>query len=283
MSKIVFWDMGYGGSAEVAGAFGVQAGLHEKYHLLLLNCGYAGTGMEEGFPPRDMVLDHDLRLPVRDQGMEALQRLAESGRLPQCNLMDYTYPLLPGRLDLADGLQAKGESVRHSLPPAELGAIVSMAEQCYDIVIMQESALNASLLDNPGLRKDDTLIAVLRQNRVELDTFFEMSGTSAFSNGSTPQAIIVHQYDAASKWSLQNIKRRYNCDVAMIGIPYHTEFSDAWNGQDIISFFRRYRLLKGRGYEREQFLFSCKELVRIALAAKERSGGPMMDSKVKGA
>lgn len=280
MSKVVFWDLGYGGSAEVAAAFGVQAGLHEKYHFLLMNCGYSGTGLEEGFPPRDNELGKELRMPVQDHGMEALLRLAESGKLLQANMTDYTYPLLQGRLDLAEGMQSISNS-RHPLHSVELEAILNMAERLYDIIIMQLSG--AGSLYSDRLREEDTLIAVLRQNRLELDTFFEMAGRSETIRGIAPLAIVIHQYDAASKWSLQNIKRRYNCEVPMIGIPYHTEFSDAWNGQDIISFFRRYRLLKGRGYEREQFLFSCKELVRLALSPKERSHHSATDSKVRGA
>lgn len=282
MSKVVFWDLGYGGSAEVAAAFAVQAGLCEKCHFLLMNCGYYGTGLEEGFPLRDSELGTELRMPVQDHGMEALLRLAESGRLLQANMKDYTYPLLQGRLDLAEGLQSISSS-RHPLHSAELEAILNMAERLYDIIIMQLSGANPLYLDR--LREEDAFIAVLRQNRVELDTFFEMAAKpeTNTNRGITPLALVIHQYDAASKWSLQNIKRRYNCEVPMIGIPYHTEFSDAWNGQDIISFFRRYRLLKGRGYEREQFLFSCKELVRLALAPKERSRHSALNSKVRGA
>ncbi|MGG4553549.1 hypothetical protein MKX50_13590 [Paenibacillus sp. FSL W8-0186] len=283
MSKVVFWDMGYGGSAEVAAAFGVQGGLHEKYHLLLMNCGAAGTGIEEGFSLRDKEMEDDLGLPVQDHGMEALIRLAESERLLQADMKDYTYPLLPGRLDMVDGLKPVGAGTSEMLLSAELGAILNIAERYYDIIVMQLSGVHALVQNNWLPRSEDTLVAVLRQNRVELDTFFEMNGSMERTDSVMPQAIVIHQYDAASKWSLQNIKRRYNCEVPMIGIPYHTEFSDAWNGQDIIAFFRRYRLLKGRGYEREQFLFSCKELVRLALSAKERASDTALDSKVKGA
>lgn len=278
MSKVVFWDLGYGGSAEVAAAFGVQAGLCDKYHLLLMNCGYSGTGLEEGFPARDLEHDRDLSLPIQDYGMEALMRLAESGRLFQANMTDYTYPLLQGRLDLADGIKTINDLRHPSF--AHLEAIMDIAERYYDIVVMQTSGSCSLFTDRQ--REEDTLIAVLRQNRVELDTFFEIVGSNAV-RGNTPLAVVIHQYDAASKWSLPNIKRRYNCKIPMIGIPYHTEFSDAWNGQDIISFFRRYRLLKGRGYEREQFLFSFKELARLALADQGRSKTSAVDDKVKGA
>jgi len=282
VSKIIFWDMGYGGSAEVAAVFGVQAGLCEKYHLLLMNGGAAGTGIEEGFSLRDKELDSDLSIPIQDHGLEALMRLAESGRLHHADFTDYTYPLLPGRLDLVDGLKREG-ILREALSIAELEIVLKRAEQHYDIIVMQLSGVHALAQDRKWLGNEDLLIAVLRQNRVELDTFFEESGRMDRSTGATPLAIVLHQYDAASKWSLQNIKRRYNCDVPMIGIPYHTEFSDAWNGQEIISFFRRYRLLKGRGYEREQFLFSCKELVRLALSTKGQTNGNELDSKVRGA
>ncbi|AZK47383.1 hypothetical protein [Paenibacillus lentus] len=280
MSKIIFWDLGYGGSAEVAAAFSVQAGLHDKYHLLLMNYGYSGTGVEEGFLTRNRELDRDLRLPVQDYGMEALMRLAESGRLYQANMMDYTYPLLQGRLDLADGMQTNSDP-RDPAYFQHLEAILNMAERYYDIIVTQVSGLESILMDS--LREDDILIAVLRQNRVELDTFFKLVDVSDAGRGNKPMALVIPHYDAASKWSLQNIKRRYNCEAPMIGIPYHTEFNDAWNGQDIIGFFRRYRLLKGRGYEREQFLFSCKELARLALTGTVRSKTSAIDDKMKGA
>lgn len=280
MSKVVFWDLGYGGSAEVAAAFGVQAGLYDKYHLLLMNYGFSGTGIEEGFPTRNRVLDRDFGLPVQDYGMEALLRLAESGRLYQANMMDYTYPLLQGRLDLADGMQTISD-LRDPSYFDHVEAILNMAERYYDIIVTQISGSDSILMES--LREDDILIAVLRQNRVELDRFFKVVDGSDTVRENKPMAIVIPQYDAASKWSLQNIKRRYNCEVPMIGIPYHTEFSDAWNGQDIIAFFRRYRLLKGRGYEREQFLFSCKELARLALAGKERSKTSAIADSVKGA
>lgn len=281
MSKVVFWDSGCGGSAEVAAAFGVSAGFHDRHHLLLTNCGQSGTGIEEGFPPRYEEMEDYFHSPVCDHGMEALLRLAESERLSKATIADYTYPLLQGRLDMAFGPKF-GSDPWELIQSKEFAAIIQTAEQQYDFVVLQLSGSSA-LSYTAMLHPDDVIVAVLRQNRVEMDAFFEKINTANSLLHPVPIVAVIHQYDALSKWSLQNIKRRYHSQIPMIGIPYHTEFNDAWNGQDIISFFRRYRLLKGRGYEREQFLFSCKELVRFVLGKKEQSNHPVMDGKEKGA
>ncbi|GGH22729.1 hypothetical protein [Paenibacillus segetis] len=275
MSRIVFWDSSHGGSAQIAASVAITLSLHFNKRLILANGGRFNTGFEEGFP-----LGGDHSSLLSEYGMDALLRLAACQRLSKGNISDYTLSLLRGRLDLVSGRKIGPEGLLGmAASKSDVEQILLVAEQYYDLVLlhsMGEKGLQQLAYND----EDDVLVVVLCQSRVQLDTFFSDQIKSKVFAGKK-LVLAICQYDRASRWTLQNIKRRYNCEVPMYGIPYHTGFADAWNARDILSFFRRHRLTNRRGPDKLELVSSYHELSGNILQLA--GSGTFSDRKEKGA
>lgn len=278
MSRILFWDSGQGYSSQIAASTAITLALQFNQRLLLANGGQFGTGFEEGFPTGANRNDYSPLL--EEYGMDALLRLAASKRLTTDNISDYTLSLLRGKLDLAAGCKVGlGGPSAVVEPKREIKEILQVADKYYDFVLLQSTG-GRGPQQNDSFLKYDGLVAALSQSRAKLDQFFaEQIETTAFAG--IPFSLVICHYDSTSRWTIQNIKRRYGCKVPLFGIPYHTGFIDAWNARDILSYFRRYRLLTRRGPEKQELVSSYYELSRNILQLTGSNALP--DRKVKGA
>lgn len=240
-SKFVFWDYGHGGSAEMAASCAVSMALTDPGRVLLFNEEEAGSGVETGFFRRE---NGQALSPgtMTETGREALIRLATNKRLSKVNFIDYTYPVLKGRLDLVRG----GRCSERADPAPEadkLDLVYLVAGQVYDWIFTRSISKPVS---NPALgscQPREIRIAVLRQNRSELERFFEDSAVAA-EEGRPRLAdlILLDHFDPQSHWSAGNIRRRYNFAVPLYTVPYSTAFRDAWNNAEILRNVRLQRL-----------------------------------------
>lgn len=280
MSRFVFWDGGLGGAAEAAVATAVTLALRHPQRLLLVNEGPAGSGLEEGM--RQTVRLHGDTYggeAIPEHGLDALLRLQASGRLAISNFADYTVPLLRGRLDLVCGTRL-GESTWKEADRGSVAEVLAMAEQAYDgLVLCAQGQRLSEVLRNR--REGDVLVAVQPHRLGLLDErFAEM--TSCLGAQKTKAIFVISPYDSRSRWGLNNLKRRLPSALPMIGIPRHTEFSDAWNDRNILAYFRKYPLWPKRGGDREFLLKGYRELGNklMELAAEAGASDSM---KEKGA
>ncbi|WP_018752836.1 hypothetical protein [Paenibacillus sanguinis] len=240
MSRLLFWDGGQGIAAEIATACAIMLGLHYSQRVLLLNQGRVSSGPEEGL--RQAVLRHQAGRANRELdefGMAALLRMAASGRLKPGNIADYTLPLLRGRLDFAGGLQHDGLALAGE-GEQEVAALLQMAEQAYDLVVLHLQGRRRLSEALRSRQKGDIMVAVLPQRRAQLEAFF--NDIAPYLSRQHPDiCVAISSFDAKSHWSLANIQRRYKSGLPIFGIPHQSEFMDAWNDQDILTFFRKYR------------------------------------------
>lgn len=240
MSRLLFWDGGQGIAAEIATSCAIMLGLHYPQRVLLLNQGRISSGPEEGL--RQSILRHQAGLAdktLAEFGMDALLRMAASGRLRPENFADYTLPLLRGRLDLAGGLQHGGLALAGE-GDHEVAAMLQMAEQAYDLVVLHFQGRRRLSEALRSRREGDILIAVIPQRRAQLELFF--TDVAPYLARQQPGVcVVISSFDANSHWSLANIQRRFKSSLPIVGIPYHSEFSDTWNDQDILTFFRKYK------------------------------------------
>lgn len=275
MSKIIFWDSGHGGSSQIAASVAIYLSLRFNKRLILANGGVFDTGFEEGFS-----FGSDATSLLSEYGMDALLRLAACHRLSKDNISDYTLSLLRGRLDLASGRKLGTKAlIGIETSRSEVEEILRVAEQYYDLVLLQTTGEEV-LQQFASHYEQDVLIAVLGQNRAQLDAFFSTQMESQVFAGKK-LVIAICQYDRNSRWTIQNIKRRYNCRVPMYGIPYHTGFADAWNARDIVSYFKKYRLTNRRGADNQELVASYHELSGNILQLS--GSGTFLARKEKGA
>ncbi|MEF2967267.1 hypothetical protein V3851_15625 [Paenibacillus sp. M1] len=252
MSKIVCWDYGHGSSAELAASAAICTALMFAGRVLLVNEESAGKGVEAGVGSRSGSRyaggSTDSASPVAESGMDALLRLAANQRLSKGNFQDYTYPAIAGKLDLVPGFSPEGRQEREIAERnGSLSLLYSVAEEAYDSVFTRSDASELREPERAPYREGKEMhFPVLRQNRLELERFFEeyreRNREITFADG-----ILLHHYDPASHWTAGNIKRRFGCKLPIYGIPYSTEFMDAWNNGNILKHIRLSSLIHRKG------------------------------------
>lgn len=281
MSRVMFWDPGHGYAANVAAACAVTVGLHYPLRVLLFNDGRHGSGVEEGLragsrhtpesgPGNTGAMDTRLS----EYGADALLRLSASGLLTKANYSDYTLPVIRGRLDLATGVRAGDLRGTSGFDEGEgLLELAMAAEQSYDLVLRHAPRIR-ELPEASAGSEEEIVVAVMQQRRSQLDDFFAALANQPLA-GRRKLCVVLAPYDPGCTLNLANLKRRYRSDLPVHGIPYDTEFADAWNDRDVLSFFRRYRLLPKRGGSREAMLSCCRDLSRnlLELAGAGQAAG----------
>lgn len=255
MSQLLFWDGGGQGiAAEIATACAIMLGLHYPQRVLLLNQGRVSSGLEEGLH-RSVLRRQSGRADdevLAEFGMPALLRMAASGRLKPGNFVDYTFPLLPGRLDFAGGLLYDSLALAGAAD-REIASLLQMAEQAYDLVVLHLQGRRRLSEALRSRQQEDIMVAVIPQRRAQLETFF--NDVAPYLVRQHPGiCVVISSFDAKSHWSLSNIQRRYKCSLPMFGISQQTEFSDAWNEQDVLSFFHKYRWVPRARNAHQQWL-----------------------------
>lgn len=250
MSLVCFWDYGEGGSADVAAAAAIYHALYKPGKVLLLNGGRAGEGIENGLRlPDDGLLEPSGGQHVQEHGIEALIRLLMNQRLSSNLFRDYTYSLIADRLDVVSGFNGGSTYARLSEDSEIKGKLYRVAEHIYDVTVVQTSSVRE---DSSPLFKPDVRIAVLNQNRMQLERYFRESKDEYFHEGICGRdLLLLKDFDSKSKWTVNNIRRRYKTSIPIIPLEYSTDFRDAVNNRELLKFlyFHRSRPLRKRNDE----------------------------------
>ncbi|MNM96406.1 hypothetical protein D3C81_1088820 [compost metagenome] len=298
--RIVLSDNGNGISDELAAAVGLTIALKYQRKVLLVNEQCTESGVEYGFNiPKMTLVDKtmsqaDLQLP--EHGVDALLRLSSNQRLTKQNITDYTYPIIPGRLDLASGSKTTNHGgVSSEIWKTSMESMYSVAERVYDIVIRNQSVCrkcsslimcpcSQSYINNEIERESEINILIMEQKRSDFEQVYKRYQEN---NRMDYQAIVISNYDGNSKWSINNIKRKYDFQVPVIGVSSDTRFKDAWNDKEIVRFFRRNLLLPKQGQKRDSLVYGMLELsealLKIVVQTSSLAKRDLCSSGVKGA
>jgi len=269
MSTIAFWSPLQGGSGNSAHAAAAAATIAMDYRLklLLAHGGMAKERVEGAFPASAYALDHTL-VTFQDHGMDALERLCMNRRLNRENLRDYTLPLLTDRLDLVQG-NVKPEGTMPGYRKQLLQSICVVANQCYDLVLADAGCgrPKEGSGDQALLESSDLVVVSMNQGIEGLNSFFKNGGCPPIIQ-EKPHIIVLGRYDKYSHCTLNNVKRRFGYKGSIHGIPYTTDFLDAWNMRGILPFLQRSRSLNGR-QPAAAFLASIRSLAKDMLTQLE--------------
>ncbi|WP_138493478.1 hypothetical protein [Paenibacillus pinistramenti] len=243
------------GAEEIAACLGILTSMSGEASCLLAHIGIKGEGAEQGFHfPRRM--DNRLEPHFSEEGMDALFRLSESGKLTRDNLMNYTLPILRGRLDLASGHE---RSSRQNLSAKEriYRQIWRTAAMQYDRIIVQGSEWT---IQQSGPEPQDTSIVVLRQNKGILERFYNRYSLTD-QTWRRQCLIALYPYDEASVLSTKNVKRIFGGGVQVVGIPHSTDFSNAWNTGEVLSFLLRNKSSIKKSQINYSFMNALRQLI----------------------
>lgn len=83
-----------------------------------------------------------------------------------------------------------------------------------------------------------------------------------------PYIVVLGRYDKHSHCTLNNVKRRFGYKGTIHGIPYTTDFLDAWNMRSVLPFLQRSRNLNNR-QPSAAFLDSVRGLAKDILTQLE--------------
>ncbi|GAB6990070.1 hypothetical protein [Paenibacillus pini] len=247
MSTVAFWSPLQGGSGSTAHTAAVASciGMDYRLRMLLGHGGMAGERIEGAFPANRTTMDS--LLSFQDQGMDALERLCVNRRLNRDNFRDYTISLLPERLDIVTG-NGKKEGTMPGYRPQLLNTIMTVANQYYDLVAM-DAGCGCDGSRHPGdqalLDSADLVVVSLTQSIQGLEEFFTGENVPGVLKDK-PYMIVMGRYDRDSHCTLQNVKRRFGFKGSIHGIPYSTDFMDAWNMHGVMSYMQRSRNLNAR-------------------------------------
>ncbi|MEC0371507.1 hypothetical protein [Paenibacillus chibensis] len=247
MSTVAFWSPLQGGSGTSAhtAVAAVTMGMDYRLKLLLAHGGMAKERVEGAFQTASYSLDHSL-VTFQDHGMDALERLCLNRRLTRDNLQDYTLPLLPERVDIVQG-NAKQDGTMPGYRKQLLNSICTVANQCYDLVFADAGSgkPKEGSGDQALLEAADMIIVNLNQSIEALDLFFKDGGCPDGIKDK-PHIVVLGRYDKYSHCTLNNVKRRFGYKGPIHGIPYTTDFLDAWNMRSVLPYLQRSRNLNNR-------------------------------------
>lgn len=278
MRTIALWSplTSGSGTTALAASLPLVLAMEFKVKTLLLHGGAARERVEQAFSLKKQPLDHSL-VTFQDHGMNAVERLAASGRLMPENIRDYTTPLLPERLDLL----AAGRELKSGSDDA-YGQLVSQvlvtAVRGYDVIVADAGNGRPSGVDRQILKAADLIFIGLNQNMRSLETFFESEQMQGVFQGKAV-GFVIGRYDRHSHCTIQNIKRRFGVKGIFEGIPYCSEFTDAWNMRSVQAYIQRGR--GGMDRKRETPLY--RALRSTAFAAAEQMGLPSSGYSERGA
>ncbi|GAA0851116.1 hypothetical protein M2277_002744 [Paenibacillus sp. LBL] len=284
MSLIAVWSplRGGSGSTMLATSLPIVLAFEYQVKVLLAHGGYHGERVEQAFTHRKETLDYITAF--QDSGMDALDRLDASGRLSPENVRNYTLPLLSDRLDLLCGPRHMPEHEFESAKHAEDGnqatlmnRVMESSKRSYDVTIADAGNGAPGASDRAILQGADLIVVALNQNLHALER--ELVQERLPSELTDKHRLyVIGKYDRESNCTLQNIKRRFGIKNVVLGVPYCSGMTDAWNMRSILPYMQRSR--GGADLRRMNPLYNAVH--HVADAAAEQLGLPAGASKAGG-
>lgn len=284
MSLIAVWSplKSGSGSTMLASSLPIVLAFEYQVKVLLAHGGHAGERVEQAFTYKQESLDY--MTAFQDTGMDALERLRASGRLNPENVRNYTLPLLSNRLDLLCGPKPMSADDIHAPinegdgKQAELMTrVMESSKRSYDVTVADAGNGAPGAADGAILRAADLIVVGLNQNLHVLES--ELNQVRLPPEVKDKACLyIVGKYDRESHCTLQNIKRRFGIKTMVLGVPYCSGMTDAWNMRSVMSYMQRSR--GGADLKRRSSLYDAVR--NLADAAAEHLGLPSGGSKAGG-
>jgi hypothetical protein len=263
MGQVAFWGTAHGQVATTANviASATIIGLEYSLRTLVAHTHWSRSTLEAAFLKHTSYREESL-VDFSDTGIDALERLARSGRLTPEIIQDYTKPILKDRLDLLSGTTKPDEEMFSSIHEVIPG-IFATANKFYNLSLIDVNSGSKNTLTNTVLRSSDLVVVNLNQNISLLERFFSKEDWPDVLD-EKPFLIVLGQYDPESKYTATNIARRFRYKGPIYTVPYCTAFMDACNDRNVLDFFLRNRYVT-KGHENYAFIQEVRKLGKAIL------------------
>ncbi|MDO3412844.1 hypothetical protein QWJ34_23965 [Saccharibacillus sp. CPCC 101409] len=239
MGQIAFWSVGHGtGVTSSVAAIASVIGSDYRIRTLVSQPQGEERSLERGFMRSINTYSHHLAGEA-GTGIDALVRLARSGKLERETVKNNALLLEPGRLDLLSGSDRMNR-LQFENAGALIGQVYEGARSYYDCILLDVRSGTDSQTAREMLAGADLVVICLNQNAGVLERYFDRSGWPRELEGKK-QLLLFSGYDPHSKYKAANILRKYGRRETVLTVPYNTDFRDAANDGDIKGFVSRSR------------------------------------------
>lgn len=249
MSVVTFWNNGkeHTGKSLAIAAMATYMGFEHNNRILvvstsfnddtLLNCFFENEETEQKAKKNLGLFGPNTNVAMQN-GIEGLDRIVRSNKVTPDIITDYTKVVLKDRLEILPGPTGNRE-VYDQLKETYL-TIIELANQYYDLVIVDLDGRVGPQLKNDIVNKSDLVVATLSQRLKCLNDFNKERQEIPVLN-SIKTLILIGRYDKYSKYTSKNITRYLGEKNQVSTLPYCTQFFEAAEEAGVPDMFLRLR------------------------------------------
>ena len=195
---------------------------------------------------------------VMQNGVEGLNRFIRSNKVTPDIITNYTKIVFKERLEILLGYQ--GEERYYSEVKSAYPSIIELANQYYDLVIVDVNSKLDSEIQKEILHNSDLIVATMSQRLSSIKRFNEVQQNNQLLN-SAKTLLLIGRYDRFSKYTTKNITRGLLKDKNEVNsIPYNTLFFEACEEAGVPDLFLKLRKISD---ENDRNFYFLKEIKRL--------------------
>ena len=245
MSIITFWNDGteQTGKTLAIAAIATQISITHNYKTLIISTEYNDDILDNCFWEKNKVKKNlglfgpNTNIEL-DSGINGLIKIMRSNKITPENVKDYTKTVFKDRLDVLQsfkGGEGYYESIKELYPE-----IIDLANQYYDLVIVDLGKRLDENLRKKILNKSDLIVAAIAQRLKSIERFHEIRKKDNILS-SNKVLIMMGRYDKYSKYSAKNVTRFLGEKITVTTIPYNTLLFEAAEEAKVPDLFLRLR------------------------------------------
>lgn len=248
MSIITFMseDIKETGQTISISAIATAMAIEHNYKILLFSTEFIDKTLEKCFwNSSNRLTGLFTKANVMDvsNGLEGLVRTFASNRASSDTIRSYTKPILRDRLDI---LQApKTVDFKEYINISKyFSQIVEVANQSYDIVLVDMSKKIPKQNKDKVLNISDLVVFNLNQNMTSINNFLKLKQNNEFYRKSNVM-LLLGKYNPNSKYSNKNVARYLKEKNIPMIVPYNILLADECSEGKIIDYFLRIQRIEG--------------------------------------
>lgn len=239
MAQVSFWSpqASQTGTTSLLASVASVIALDHDYTNLMLSANYMDDSLETSFINVGKLKARST-IDFTDVGLDALERLIKSNKISVENLVDYTTPILKGRLDLMFGSQKNSIETYNKILDLMPG-VLKCASTVYDISFVDITSCEPDEKTMKILGQSDVIVVNVSQSMKKLEDFFEITMKSDLLK-EKKFLLVIGRYDRYSKFNAKNLSKYFKYKGKIFTLPYNTQFFDMQNDHRALEFFIKY-------------------------------------------
>ena len=277
MSIITFMseDIKETGQTISISAIATAMAIEHNYKILLFSTEFIDKTLEKCFwNSSNRLTGLFTKANVMDvsNGLEGLVRTFASNRASSDTIRSYTKPILRDRLDI---LQApKTVDFKEYINISKyFSQIVEVANQSYDIVLVDMSKKIPRENKEKLLNVSDLVVINLNQNMTSINNFLKLKQSNDFYKKSNV-LLMIGRYNPNSKYSNKNVARYLREKNIPMVVPYNILLSDECSEGRIVDYFLKVQRIVGYDNKDTFFIKQLRQTTSsLEYKMQERANG----------